>query len=155
LEKVIPRFITSCILEEPLRVHGDGSAARDFVFVTDTCEAIDLLMHADINAVKGQTFNVASTVDRSIFDIAKTIVGMMDKDESVITFVGDRPGQVFRHAGDNSKMKDLFDWKPSKSWEMGLKETIDWYRSNRSWWEKQLWMRAVPIITKNGKKELH
>ncbi len=155
LEKAIPRFITSCILNEPIRVHGDGSAARDFVFVSDTCEAIDIIMHADINKVKGEVFNIASTKDRSIIDIARNVVGMMNKDEGVITFVGDRPGQVFRHAGDSSKMKRLFNWEPSMKWETGLQQTIEWYIKNQKWWEKQLWMRAVPIITKTGKKELH
>jgi dTDP-glucose 4,6-dehydratase len=80
---------------------------------------------------------------------------MMGKDESVITFVGDRPGQVFRHTGDITKIGNKFGWIPQVTWEEGLKMTIQWYKENRKWWEKQLWMRAVPIITKSGKRELH
>jgi dTDP-glucose 4,6-dehydratase len=155
LEKAIPRFITSCILNEPVRVHGDGSASRDFIFVEDLCHALDIIMHADIFKVMGEVFNVASGDHRSILSIAQDVVKMMGKDESAIKFVGDRPGQVFRHTGDISKIKDILGWKPQIFWEEGLGKTIEWYQKNRSWWEKQLWMRAVPIITKTGKKELH
>ncbi len=155
LEKVVPRFITSCILNEPLRVHGDGSAARDFIYVEDVCEAVDIIMNANIHKVKGETFNVASGIHRSIISIAKAVVKLMDGDESLIRFIGDRPGQVFRHTGDATKIKNILGWEPKVSWEEGLKRTIEWYRENRKWWEKQLWMRAVPIITKSGKRELH
>jgi len=155
LEKVIPRFVTSCILGEPLRVHGDGSASRDYVFVEDVCRAIDTVMHADIEKVQGEVFNVATGVHRSILSIAKDVVKLMGKDESVVTFVGERPGQVFRHTGDASKINRAFGWRPGVSWQEGLERTILWYKENRSWWEKQLWMRAVPIITKSGKRELH
>lgn len=155
LEKAVPRFITSCILDEPIRVHGDGTAARDFIFVEDVCKAIDMVMHVDITRVKGEVFNVASGVHRSILSIARDVVRMMDKDESLITCVGDRPGQVFRHTGDVKKIKAAFGWFPEVKWEEGLERTIKWYKNNRKWWEKQLWMRAVPIITKTGKKELH
>lgn len=155
LEKAVPRFITSCILNEPIRVHGDGSAARDYIYVEDTCAAIDLLMHSDIRKVKGEVFNVASGVHRSILSIAKDILKMLGKDESLITFIGDRPGQVFRHTGDISKIQKNMQWTPKVSWESGLRKTIAWYKANQKWWEKQLWMRAVPVITTNGKKELH
>jgi dTDP-glucose 4,6-dehydratase len=79
----------------------------------------------------------------------------MGEDESLIEYVGDRPGQVFRHTGDIGKMKKWFAWEPKVSWEEGLMKTIDWYQNNRFWWEKQLWMRTIPIITKSGKRELH
>lgn len=155
LEKAVPRFITSCILQEPIRVHGDGSAARDFIFVEDTCRAIDRVMHADIEKVKGEVFNVASGDHRSMLSVAQDVVKMMGLDESIITFSGDRPGQVFRHTGDIAKIGKILDWHPAVSWEAGLQKTIDWYRNNRTWWSQQLWMRAVPIITKSGKRELH
>ena len=80
---------------------------------------------------------------------------MMGRDESIIQFVGDRPGQVFRHTGDIRKIQRILDWQPSVTWRDGLEKTIAWYKENRKWWEKQLWMRSVPIITKSGKKELH
>lgn len=155
LEKAIPRFITSCILNEPIRVHGDGSASRDYIYVDDACRAIDILIHADIKEVRGEVFNVATCVHRSMLSIAKDVIRIMNKDESLIVFVGERPGQVFRHTGDITKIKNMFNWQPQISWEEGLKRTISWYKENRRWWGKQLWMRTVPIITKSGKRELH
>jgi dTDP-glucose 4,6-dehydratase len=155
LEKAIPRFITSCILNEQIRLHGDGSAARDYIFVEDTCAAIDSIMHSDQKKVHGEVFNVASGVHRTMLSVARDIIKLMDKDESLISFVGDRPGQVFRHTGEIEKIKAILNWNPKVSWDQGLKKSIKWYIANRKWWEKQLWMRAVPIITRNGKKELH
>jgi len=155
LEKAVPRFVTSCLLNEPIKVHGDGSASRDYIFVQDVCRAVDMVMHAEPEKVKGQVFNAATAVHRSILSIARDVVRMMGKSETLITFVGDRPGQVFRHTGDASKINETFGWKPEVSWEQGLERTIKWYTDNRKWWEKQLWMRAVPIITTGGKKELH
>lgn len=155
LEKAVPRFITSCLLDEPLRVHGDGSASRDYVYVGDVCRAVDIIMHADSKKVTGEVFNVATATRRTILSIAMDIVRMMGKDESLLTFVGERPGQVFRHTGDITKIENAFGWRPEVSWEQGLELTINWFRDHQTWWEKQLWMRAVPIISKSGKRELH
>ena len=155
LEKAIPRFITSCILNEPIRVHGDGSALRDYIYVEDVCKAIDIIMHEKIEKVKGQIFNLATGIDRTIVSIARDIIKLMGKDDSLLTFIGDRPGQVMRHTGDTAKIKNTFGWQPKVSWYEGLQKTIDWYKENRKFWEKQLWMRSVPIITKDGKRELH
>lgn len=155
LEKAIPRFITSCILNEPLRVHGVGIASRDYIFVEDVCAAIDKIMHADIKKIKGDVFNIASGMNRSMLSIAKDVVRLMGKDESLIIFAGDRPGQVFKHKGDIKKITSTLDWASQVKWEEGLKRTISWYEKNKDWWNQQIWMRTVPIITKNGKKELH
>ena len=155
LEKVIPRFITSCLLDEPLRVHGDGSAKRDFTFVEDTCRALDCLTHCDLDTVKGEVINLVYGESLSLAEIAPIIVRRMNKPESLITYVGDRPGQVFRHTADRSKAERLLGWRPEVTFEDGLDRTIEWYLQNRPWWEKQLWMREIPIITKSGKRELH
>jgi dTDP-glucose 4,6-dehydratase len=155
LEKAIPRFITSCILNEPLRVHGDGSASRDYIFVEDVCAGIDTLMHAGLKKVTGEVFNIASGRHRSMLSIARDVIRIMGKSESLIQFVGERPGQVFRHTGDIKKIKHMFGWKPKVEWEDGLEKTIGWYEDNEAWWSKQLWMRTVPIVTRNGKRELH
>jgi dTDP-glucose 4,6-dehydratase len=155
LEKVIPRFITSCLLDEPLRVHGDGSAARDFTFVEDTCHAIDCIAHCEAQKVVGEVINLGYGKSHSLAEIAPIIVRKMNKPESLITYVGDRPGQVFRHTADASKAERLLGWRPRVSFEEGLDRTIAWYQKNRPWWEKQLWMREIPIITKSGKREMH
>jgi dTDP-glucose 4,6-dehydratase len=155
LEKAIPRFITSCILNEPLTVHGDGKASRDWLFVEDLCKAIDLILHCDINKVKGEVFNIGTGRSTDIQTIAEYVVDIMGKPRSLITGVSDRPGQVFRHTSSSEKITKLLGWKPTMTLEEGLVKTKDWYEKNRPWWERQLWMRSVPIITKDGKKELH
>jgi dTDP-glucose 4,6-dehydratase len=155
LEKVVPRFITSAILGEPLTVHGDGGAARDFVFVEDVCRALDLVIHAPADHVVGEVINVASAQHRTIIDIAADVVRLMNYNEKQITHHGDRPGQVIRHTGDIQKATRVLGWKPEITWESGLARTIDWYRNNRQWWEKQIWMRQIPITTAAGNLEYH
>jgi dTDP-glucose 4,6-dehydratase len=155
LEKVIPRFITSCLLDEPLRVHGDGSAARDFTYVGDTCRALDCLASCDRDKVVGEVINLGYGESMSLADIAPIIARKMGKPLSLITYVGDRPGQVFRHTADRQKAERLLGWRPEVTFDEGLDRTIAFYKANRPWWEKQLWMREIPIITKTGKRELH
>jgi len=155
LEKAVPRFITSCLLDEPLRLHGQGVAQRDWIYVQDTCEAIDRIVHAPRERVVGEVINIGTDVSLSVAEVAQQIVRQMGKPESLITYVGERPGQVFRHTADASKAARLLDWKPAMTFEQGLAETIEWYRTHRTVWEKQLWMREIPIVTGSGKQELH
>ncbi|MHC9544266.1 MAG: dTDP-glucose 4,6-dehydratase [Vulcanimicrobiota bacterium] len=155
LEKAIPRFITSCLLDEPLTVHGDGSAERDWIFVEDHCRALDLVIHCELDKVKGQVINLGTGSSISIQNIAQSIVKTMKKPESLITYISDRPGQVERHTAAIDKACTILDWKPETSFESGLEKTIAWYADNRSWWEKQLWMRHIPIITRDGKRSMH
>jgi dTDP-glucose 4,6-dehydratase len=155
LEKAVPRFITSCLLGEDLTVHGDGSAARDWLFVEDNCEALDWIVHARHDLVEGKTFNIGSGRDISILDVARKITGAMDVPEERICFLGDRPGQVFRHTADASALTALSGWKPRTSFDAGLERTITWYRDNEAWWRPQVWMRHIPIVTASGKRELH
>jgi dTDP-glucose 4,6-dehydratase len=156
LEKVIPRFVTSVLLNEKLRVHGNGNSARDFVFVEDNCRAIDMVLHAPEDKVVGEVFNVGSSEHRTIGSIANDITSMMShENNNCITYVGDRPGQVIRHTADCSKISEKIGWKPETGWRKGLEMTIEWYKNNSKWWEKQLWMRDIPIISASGKNELH
>jgi dTDP-glucose 4,6-dehydratase len=155
LEKVVPRFITSVLLGEPLTVHGSGEAARDFVHVSDVCRAIDLVLHAPPDNVVGQAFNVASGADRTISSLAYDVVRLMEGDPAKVAFIGDRPGQVVRHTGDYSKIERTLGWSPRLSWEIGLQQTIDWFRRNPAWWQKQIWARQIMIRSSSGKIELH
>ena len=155
LEKAIPRFITSCILDEEIRLHGDGLAARDYIYVDDTCRGIDMILQADENLVCGEVFNLASDQDRSMKSIALDIVHKMGQGEQRITYVGERPGQVIRHTGCSKKVRETLGWSPEVSWDEGMQRTIDWYSSKRDWWEAQRWMRRIPIVTKAGKREMH
>lgn len=155
LEKVIPRFITSCLLGEQLTVHGDGTAARDWLYVADHCEALDRIVHADREAVEGRTFNIGSGTDVTILDVARKVVSAMGESEDRICFLGDRPGQVFRHTCDASLLRETLGWEPQVSFEEGLQRTIAWYRDNDEWWRPQMWMRHIPIITASGRREMH
>jgi len=155
LEKAVPRFITSCLLGEPVTVHGDGAAARDWIFVEEHCDALDQLLHADIEKIRGEVINIGSEEHRSVLQVAEAVVEAMNPAESRIKFIGDRPGQVFRHTADTSKMKRLIGWQPHLSFAEGLERTIRWYKDNESWWRPQMWMRHIPIITALGKKEMH
>lgn len=155
LEKVVPRFITSMLLNEKLTVHGGGAAARDFVYVDDTCRAIDAIMHADSALVDGEVFNVGSGEDRSVLSIAQDVVRAFESDESMIENTDERPGQVLRHTSDFSKITRVLGWEPQVRWEEGLQRTIEWFKGDRPWWEAQLWMRHIPIITASGRKEFH
>jgi dTDP-glucose 4,6-dehydratase len=155
LEKVVPRFITSVLLDENLTVHGDGAAARDFLFVEDTCRAIDMILEAPGELVHGETFNVASGEHHSIVNIARDVVRLMNYRADRIQFIDDRPGQVVRHTGDWSKINRVLGWKPLLTWREGLEHTIAWYEANREAWLRQLFMRQIPIITASGKIGYH
>ncbi len=150
LEKVIPRFITSCLMEEPLTIHGDGTSSRDWNFVLDTCDAIDRVIHCDIGKIKGEAINIGSGYSIDIATLANLIIKKMNKPKSFLQYLSDRPGQVVRHVASNRKAKELLGWEPSMPFEEGLDKTIDWYVNNRPWWEKQLAFRHIPIVLQNG-----
>jgi dTDP-glucose 4,6-dehydratase len=155
LEKAIPRFITSSILNEPLAVHGTGRPARDYMHVDDLSRAVDILMHAPLQKVKGQVFNIGSGKAISILEIAKLIAKYMKLPKSQISFVKDRPGQVSTFACDYNKIKKLLKWEPKKDFKKGLTETIQWYKNNEDIWKQQTWLRTVQIMMPDGSIELH
>ncbi|MGE0763253.1 MAG: dTDP-glucose 4,6-dehydratase [Bdellovibrionales bacterium] len=154
LEKLVPRFITSCILGDPLKVHGDGSASRDWLHVQDHCEALDRLLHMPTERIEGQAINLGTRRSLSILEIAHIVKEKMGTSNRV-DFIGNRPGQVFRHTCDASKAHRLLDWQPKIRFEDGIDSTIKWYVENEHWWRPQMWMRSIPIINAAGKKELH
>lgn len=155
LEKAIPRFITSILLNEDLTVHGQGLASRDWINVLDTCLGIDKILNSPLSKVQGEVFNLGTGKTISIKDIALQISKIMNIDKSRIKYIDDRPGQVDCHIADISKIESILNWKPSINFEDGLKDTINWYKNNKHMWEKQIWMRQVPIILKDGKKVIH
>jgi dTDP-glucose 4,6-dehydratase len=155
LEKVIPRFITSVLLDEDLTVHGNGMAARDFLHVDDVCRAIDMILEAPDELVHGETFNIASGEHHSIADIARDVVSLMNYRPDRIKFIDDRPGQVVRHTGNWSKINRVLGWKPGLTWREGLQRTIAWYEANREAWSRQLFMRQIPIVTASGRVGYH
>lgn len=156
LEKLIPRFITSCLLDEPMTVHGDGQARRDFLFVADLCDALDRIMHRDaLSELYGEVVNFGTGRDISVLEIARRVAAMMGKPEHPIVFIGDRPGQVFRHTCDAAKALELLDWRAATAFENGLRRCIDWYTAHPNWWNPQRWLRSIPIVTADGTRAQH
>lgn len=156
LEKVIPRFITSALKDEPLTIHGDGSAQRDWLYVYDHCVALDKLLHIkNFENVKGHVINIGTGRSMSNLKIAEFVLDELNKPYSLLKFVGDRPGQVNYHCSSTKKASLLLDWKATVKFEKGFAETIAWYKEHKSWWQKIEWMKHVPIRTKSGKIEMH
>ena len=133
-EKVVPRFITSALAGEPLTVHGDGHASRDWLYVEDDAEAIVAAIEADLGSVAGEVINVATGVDVSVSDIADVVLDVLGKPESLKSFVDERPGQVDRHIGSTEKAARLLGWHARTSFAAGLERTVAWYRENEAWW---------------------
>lgn len=133
-EKLIPLFITNALENKPLPVYGSGKNTRDWIYVLDHCEALDLLLHS--RGYDGEAFNIGGGQEFDILQIGKTILKMLEKDESALQFVVDRPGHVLRHAVDTSKIKKVFGWQPKIDFNEGIKQTVDWYVKNESWWQK-------------------
>src|SRR6266571_3283899 len=131
-EKLIPLFVTNALEDAPLPVYGTGANTRDWVHVDDHCAALDLLLEAD--AVQGETFNVGASSERSIVQVGEAILGTLVKPKSLLQHVPDRPGHVVRHAVDWTKLRDRLGWKPKTPFEIGLRQTVDWYRTNEWWW---------------------
>ncbi|MDX6518288.1 MAG: dTDP-glucose 4,6-dehydratase [Gaiellaceae bacterium] len=106
-EKVIPRFITQALCDEPVTIHGDGRASRDWLYVDDDAEAIEAIIEAPIERVSGEVLNVATGVDISVLDIAELVLSLLGKPASLRVHVDERPGQVRRHIGSTYKIAEL------------------------------------------------
>ncbi|MBI3271486.1 MAG: GDP-mannose 4,6-dehydratase [Planctomycetes bacterium] len=155
LEKVIPRFITSALVGEPLTVHGDGSNTRDWLWVEDTARAVAKLMEIDPKKVAGEAVNLGTDREISVLEIAKLVLAKIGKPDSMLRYMEERPGQVKRHHSSTEKAARLIDWKAEMRFEEGLDQTIEWYQKNRAWWEPQLWMRTIPVHTEDGRTVLY
>ena len=141
-EKVLPRFIIQALRDEPLTVHGDGHASRDWLYVEDDAEAIEAMIEADMDVVAGEVFNVATGIDISVQEIANYVLDALDKPPSLKVHVDERPGQVHRHIGSTEKAEQMLGWRARTDFETGLQRTIDWYAENRGWWESILQTHA-------------
>jgi dTDP-glucose 4,6-dehydratase len=137
-EKVVPRFITQALADQPLTVHGDGHASRDWLFVEDHAEAIDAVLAADMSDVAGEVMNIATGIDIPVERIADLVLEQLGKPASLKAHVSERPGQVDRHIGSTEKAERLLGWNARTSFEAGLERTIAWYEQNRPWWEPAL-----------------
>jgi dTDP-glucose 4,6-dehydratase len=134
-EKVIPRFITQALQDEPLTVHGDGHAARDWLYVDDDAEAIEAVIEAPLDSIAGEVINLATGVDISIEEIADLVLDALGKPSSLKEHVPERPGQVDRHIGSTEKARALTRWHARTPFDEGLARTVAWYRENEAWWK--------------------
>jgi dTDP-glucose 4,6-dehydratase len=131
-EKMAPLFISNALDDQPLPVYGDGRQVRDWLFVKDNCEALDLLLH---EGVPGEIYNVGAGNERPNMDVVEAILDRLGKPRSLIRFVEDRPGHDRRYALDFDKVRAL-GWSPRHNFAACIDETVDWYVANRRWWEK-------------------
>src|SRR6059058_2264315 len=133
-EKVVPRFITQALAGEPLTIHGDGHASRDWLYVLDDAEAIEAVIAAPIDQIAGEVINVATGVDISIAEIATKVLDALGKPSGLVQFVPERLGQVDRHIGTTETAERLLGWTARTTFEQGLERTVAWYRENEAWW---------------------
>ncbi|MGN6380101.1 MAG: dTDP-glucose 4,6-dehydratase [Gaiellales bacterium] len=143
-EKVIPRFIIQALTDQPLTIHGDGRASRDWLHVFDTAEAITAACVAPLEDLVGEVINVATGVDESVEYIADAVLEILGKPASLKQQVTDRPGQVDRHIGSTDKAERLLGWRSSIPFERGLEETVRWYRDHPQWWQAVLAQEHQP-----------
>lgn len=129
-EKLIPFFISKLLRGEKVPVYGDGLNVRDWIYVYDHCEAIDEVLH---KGSIGQVYNIGGHNEKTNLEITHLILNAMGKDESSIEYVQDRLGHDRRYAISNDKITKELGWKPSVTFEQGIKMTIDWYLNNQDW----------------------
>jgi dTDP-glucose 4,6-dehydratase len=116
----------------PVPLYGDGLNVRDWLFVLDNCRAIDLVLH---KGEPGEVYNIGGGYEVPNIELTKKILELCGKDESLIKHVADRLGHDRRYSLECTKMKAL-GWKPQADFDTELAQTVDWYRNNRSWWER-------------------
>lgn len=132
-EKLIPYFFQLASQGKPLPLYGDGNNIRDWLFVGDHCEAIDLILR---KSRPGEIYNIGGHFERPNIDIAKLILHHLGQPESLIKFVGDRLAHDRRYAIDASKIEHTLGWKPRHTFSDGIAFTFNWYEKNQEWWKK-------------------
>lgn len=129
-EKLIPHMIKLAMNNEKLPVYGNGKNIRDWLYVEDHCEAIDMVFH---NGRAGERYNIGGHNEKRNIDIVKLILKHLNKSEDLIEFVEDRKGHDYRYAIDPTKIKNELGWEPKTKFEDGIIKTIDWYLKNPDW----------------------
>lgn len=131
-EKLIPLMIANALNHRPLPVYGTGENVRDWLYVTDHCKAIDLILR---KGRVGEVYNIGGHNEMRNIDIVKLICRELGKPESLITYVADRKGHDMRYAIDPTKIHTELGWLPETRFADGIRLTIQWYLDNRHWWE--------------------
>ncbi len=134
-EKLIPLMIEKAQRDESLPVYGDGKNIRDWLYVEDHCSAVDKIIRY---GKVGEIYNIGGNNERANIDIVKIILEALGKPESLITYVKDRPGHDKRYAINSCKIQNELGWKPQTDFEIGMRQTIEWYNNNPKWIERIL-----------------
>ena len=131
-EKLIPLMIANALENKPLPVYGDGLHVRDWIYVLDHCRAIDVVLRG---GASGEVYNIGSDHDVPNIEIVQTLLRILEKPESLIQYVEDRPGHDRRYAMDSSKLRDALGWTPEHTFEQALEVTVKWYLDHSDWLE--------------------
>jgi dTDP-glucose 4,6-dehydratase len=131
-EKLIPLMITNLIEGKKVPVYGQGLNVRDWLFVEDNCQAIDLILE---KGKPGEAYNIGGKCEKHNIEVVREVLKVMGKSEEMIEFVPDRPGHDFRYALDNAKIESELGWNPATSFEEGIRRTVEWYTNNPHWWK--------------------
>jgi dTDP-glucose 4,6-dehydratase len=131
-EKLIPLFITEAMDDRPLPVYGDGMQIRDWLYVDDHARGVDVVLH---HGTAGEAYNIAGEDLRHNIDVVRLLLQLLEKPETLIKYVPDRPGHDRRYAMNADKARAL-GWARQVTFEEGLKQTVAWYRENAWWWRK-------------------
>lgn len=131
-EKLIPVVISKALKDEPIPVYGKGENIRDWIHVHDHNVGVDMIVR---NGKDGEIYNLGGHSEKTNLDLVKTILKQMNKPESLISFVTDRPGHDLRYAIDSTKVENELKWNRTYKFEDGIKETVDWYLNNQEWIE--------------------
>jgi dTDP-glucose 4,6-dehydratase len=132
-EKVTPFFITEALDDRPLPLYGDGMQVRDWLYVDDHSDAIDVVLH---NGPPGEIYNVGGECEKHNIEVTRFLLHTLGKPESLIRHVEDRPGHDRRYALTNDKIRAELGWEPQHSFEDAMTETVRWYQDNEWWWRK-------------------
>jgi len=131
-EKLIPKTIIRALQGLPIPVYGEGANIRDWIYVQDFCEAIDLILRKE-NI--GGTYNVSAGNELKNIDVVRMILRIMGRPENLITFVEDRPGHDIRYSLNSSKIREELGWRPRHNFKEALRATVTWYVENKQWWK--------------------
>ena len=132
-EKIIPLFVTNIMEDRKVPLYGDGRNIRDWIHVDDHSRAVDAIIH---RGKIGETYVVGGNAEKSNFELTLTILQAMGVGEEMLEYVKDRPGHDRRYAIRFYKIKAELGWEPRIDFELGIRQTIDWYRNNEDWWRR-------------------
>ncbi len=131
-EKIVPLFVTNLLDSRPVPVYGDGANVRDWIYVSDNCRALDLVLR---QGTDGEIYNVGGGCEVANIDLTRALLAATGRGDEMIRWVSDRAGHDRRYSVDCAKLRAL-GWAPQVSYEDGLARTVAWYREHRAWWEK-------------------